>query len=119
MLTLRKLSQKIKDMNKFVTMYIQHAVGLNQSKNYGPLAVQEWTPSFQTEATCHVTPSAHSLFHQQKGTNASETGQADRRYRAVHEIFNYFYRNLFLSRNLNSVTNNSNNSYDISDYARI
>ena len=76
MLTLRKLSQKIKDMNKFVTMCIQ-------------------------------------------GTNASETGQADRRYRAVYELFSYFYRNLFLSRNFNSVTNNLNNSYDISDYARI
>ena len=45
------------------------------------LPVQEWTPPFQTEATCHVTPSAHSLFLEQKGTNASETGQADRRYR--------------------------------------
>ena len=80
------------------------------------LPVQEWTPPFQTEATCHMTPSAHSLFHEQKGTNTSETGQADR---AVYELFNYFYRNLFLSRNFNSVTNNSNNSYDISDYARI
>ena len=59
------------------------------------LPVQEWTPPFETEATCHVTPSAHSLFHEQKGTNASETGQADRRYRAVYELFNYFYRNLF------------------------
>ena len=118
MLTLRKLSQKIKDMNKFVTMCIQHAVWLN-NQNYGALAVQEWTPSFQTEATCHVTPSAHSLFHEQKGTNASETGQADRRYRAGYEFFNDFYRNLFLSRNFNSVTNNSNNSYDILDYARI
>ena len=78
--------------------------------------VQEWTPPFQTEATCHVTPSARSLFHEQKGTNASETCQADRRYRAVYELFNYFYRNLFLPRNFNSVTNNSNNSYDISDY---
>ena len=85
------------------------------------LPVQEWTPPFQTEATCHVTPSACSLFHEQKGTNASGTGQADRRYRALHvyELFNYFYRNKFLSRNFNSVTNNSNNSYDISDYARI
>ena len=27
------------------------------------LPVQEWTPSFQTEATCHMTPRAHSLFH--------------------------------------------------------
>ena len=80
------------------------------------LPVQEWTPPFQTEATCHMTPSAHSLFHEQKGTNTSETGQADR---VVYELFNYFYRNLFLSRNFNSVTNNSNNSYDISDYARI
>ena len=80
------------------------------------LPVQEWTPPFQTEATCHMTPSAHSLFHEQKGTNTSETGQADS---AVYELFNYFYRNLFLSRNFNSVTNNSNNSYDISDYARI
>ena len=80
------------------------------------LPVQEWTPPFQTEATCHMTPSVHSLFHEQKGTNASETGQADR---AVYELFNYFYRNFFLSRNFNSVTNNSNNSYDISDYARI
>ena len=57
------------------------------------LPVQEWTPAFETEATCHVTPSVHSLFHEQKGTNASETGQADRRYRAVYELFNYFYRN--------------------------
>ena len=89
------------------------------SKNYVALAVQEWTLSFQTQATCHVTPSVHSLFHEQKGTNASETGQADRRYRAVYELFNYFYKNLFLSRNFNSVTNNSNNSYDILDYARI
>ena len=79
------------------------------------LYVQEWTPPFQTEAT----PSTHSLFHEQKGTNASETGQAGRRYRAVYELFNYFYRNLFLSRNFNSVTNNSNNSYDVSHYARI
>ena len=78
------------------------------------LPVQEWTRPFQTEATCHVTPTAHSLFHEQKGTNASETGQADRLYRAVYELFNYFYRNLFLSRNFNS-----NNSYDISDYVRI
>ena len=83
------------------------------------LPVQEWTPPFQTEATCHVTPSSHSLFHEQKGTNPSETGQADRRYRALYELFNYFYRNLFLSRNFNSVTNNYNNSYDISNYARI
>ena len=81
--------------------------------------VQEWTHPFQTEVTCHMTPSAHSLFHEQKGTNASKTRQADRRYRVVYELFNYFYRNLFLSRNFNSVTNNSNNSYDISDYARI
>ena len=29
------------------------------------LPVQEWTPPFQTEATCHVTPSTHSLFHEQ------------------------------------------------------
>ena len=107
MLTLKKLSQKIKDMNKFVT-----ACSL-------ALPAQEWTPPFQIEATCHMTSSAHSLFHEQKGTNASETGQADRRYRAVYELFNYFYRNLFLSRNFNSVTNNSNNSYDISDYASI
>ena len=57
------------------------------------LPVQEWTPAFKTVATCHVTPSAPSLFHEQKGTNASETGQADRRYRAVYELFNYFYRN--------------------------
>ena len=49
------------------------------------LPVQEWTRPFQTEATCHVTPTAHSLFHEQKGTNASETGQADRLYRAVYE----------------------------------
>ena len=53
------------------------------------LPVQEWTPSFQTEATCHVTPSMHSLFHEQKGTNASETGQADRRYRAAYDILDY------------------------------
>ena len=83
------------------------------------LPVQEWTRPFQTEATCHLTPSTHSLFHEQKGTNASETGQADRRHRAVYELFNYFYRNLFLSRNFNPVINNSNNSYDISDYSRI
>ena len=80
------------------------------------LNVQEWTPQFQTEATCHMTPNTHSLFHERKGTNASESGQAGRLYRAVYELFNYFYRNLFLSRNFNSVTNNS---YDISDYARI
>ena len=54
------------------------------------LPVQEWTPPLQTEATCHVTPSTHSLFHEQKGTNASETCKADRRYRAVYELFNYF-----------------------------
>ena len=83
------------------------------------LPVQKWTPPFQTEATCHITPSVHSLFQEQKGTNALETGQADRRYRAVYELFNNFYSNLFLSRTFNSVTNNSNNSYDISDYARI
>ena len=41
------------------------------------LPVQEWTPPFQTEVTCHVTPSTHSLFHEQKGTNTSETGQAE------------------------------------------
>ena len=57
------------------------------------LPVQEWTPAFEAEATCHVTPSACSLFHEQKGTNASETGQADRRYRAVYELFSYFYSN--------------------------
>ena len=57
------------------------------------LPVEEWTPPFQTEATCPVTPSARSLFHEQKGTNASETGQADRWYRAVYELFNYFYKN--------------------------
>ena len=59
------------------------------------LPVQEWTPASETEATCHVTPSARSLFHEEKGTDASETDQADRRYRAVHvyELFNYFYRN--------------------------
>ena len=91
MSTLRKLSQKIKDMNKVVTTCIQHAVWLNQLMV--TLPVQEWTPSFQTEVTCHVTPSVHSLFHEQKGTNASETGQADRRFRAVYELFNYFYRN--------------------------
>ena len=69
MLTLRKLSQKIKDMNKFVTMCIQHAVWLNQNselKIMVALHVQEWTPQFQTEATCHVTPSTHSLFHCRK-----------------------------------------------------
>ena len=49
MLTLRKLSQKIKDMNKFVTMCIQRAV----CKNYGC-------------PPCHVTPSVHSLFQKQK-----------------------------------------------------
>ena len=65
------------------------------------LPVQEWTPPFQTEVTCHVTPSAHSLFHEQEGTNALETGQDDRRYRAAYELCNYFYRNLFLSRNFN------------------
>ena len=32
------------------------------------LPVREWTSPFQTEATCHMTPSAHSLFHEQKGT---------------------------------------------------
>ena len=103
MLTLRKLSQKIKDMNKFLTMCIQHAV----CKNYDCFPVQKWTPPFQTEGICHVTPNMHSLFHEQKGTNALETGQADS---SVYELFNYFYRNVFLSRNLNSVTNNSNNS---------
>ena len=96
-------------------MCIQHAV----CKNYGCPPCTKMDSPFQTEATCHMTPSVHSLFHEQKETNALEIGQADRRYRAVYELFNYFYRNLFLSRNFNSVTNNSNNSYDISDYARI
>ena len=49
------------------------------------LPVQEWT--FKTEATCHVTPSIRSLFHEQKGTNASETGQADRLYMNYSIIF--------------------------------
>ena len=35
---------------------------------------------------------------------------------AEYEVFNYFYRNYFLSRKFNSVTNNSNNSYDNLNY---
>ena len=34
---------------------------------------------------------------------------------ADYELSCYFYRNYFLSRNFNSVTNNTNNSYDILD----
>ena len=30
------------------------------------LPVQEWTPPLQTEVTCHVTPSMHSLFQSRK-----------------------------------------------------
>ena len=43
----------------------------------------------------------------------------DRRYRAEYELFKYFNKNQFLSRNFNSVTNNSNNAYNISDRNRI
>ena len=32
-------------------------------------------------------------FTRAKRNQASETDQADRRYRAVYELFNYFYRN--------------------------
>ena len=55
------------------------------------LPVQESTPPFQTEATCHVTPSTHSLFHKQKETNASETGQAVRQYRAVYMNYSIIF----------------------------
>ena len=34
-----------------------------------------------------------SSFLQAERNYASETGQADRRYRAVYELFNYFHRN--------------------------
>ena len=52
-----------------------------------------------------------SSFSRAEGLSLKATEQADRQYRAVYELFNYFYRNEFLFRNFNSVTNNSNNSY--------
>ena len=77
--------------------------------------VCEWTPRVH-HVTCHVTPGLCPLFHEQKGTTPQIQA---RRYRAVYELFNYFHRNYFLSRNFIFVTNNSNNSYDISDYTRL
>ena len=44
---------------------ISDLVWLNQNSRAEIMVappVQEWTPPFQTEATCHMTPSAHSLF---------------------------------------------------------
>ena len=41
--------------------------------------------------TCH--PRRVSSFLQVERNYASEAGQADRRYRAVYELFNYFHKN--------------------------
>ena len=42
-----------------------------------------------------------------------ENAKMQKRMRGA--AFYYFYRNQFISRNFNSVTNNTNDSYDIAD----
>ena len=80
--------------------------------------VQRFGSSLNLNVTCHLTSITPLLFTEQEAKTL-ETGRADRQYRAKYELFNYFYRNYFLPRNFNSVTNNSNNSYDKSDKTRI
>ena len=78
--------------------------------------VREWTPPFQTEATCHVTPSARSLFHKQEGT----TPQRQARLTGGTGLYmNYSIIFTEISFYTETNSNISNNSYDILNYTRI
>ena len=52
----------------------------------------EWTPPNPSRLNQSRDPRRSLSFSRAERNHASETGQADRRYRAVFELFNNFYR---------------------------
>ena len=80
--------------------------------------VREWTPPFQNEATCHMTSSAHSLFLDKERS----TPQRQLRLTSgtgLHMNYSIIFTEISFYQETYSVTNKSNNSYDISEYTRI
>ena len=57
------------------------------------LPVRDWTPPIPNRDDLSRDTKRTYSFPGAGKNYASETGQADRRYRAVYELFNYFYRN--------------------------